>query len=92
MAVTLDPVKEKVINRSPKYKVLLHNDPNNTMDYVVKCLKEVLPFLSDEECVLIMLQTHNTGTGLVTVCDFEPAEFYCECLKSKGLTSSIEKE
>jgi ATP-dependent Clp protease adaptor protein ClpS len=26
------------------------------------------------------------------VCDIEPAEFYCETLKSKGLTSSIEPE
>lgn len=92
MSVTLDPVKEKVVKKYPKYKVLLHDDPHNTMDYVVRCLREVLPSLSEEEAMLIMLQTHNSGTGLVTVCDLEPAEFYCECLKLKGLTSSIEKE
>jgi ATP-dependent Clp protease adaptor protein ClpS len=26
------------------------------------------------------------------VCDIEPAEFYCETLKAKGLTSTIEPE
>jgi ATP-dependent Clp protease adaptor protein ClpS len=40
----------------------------------------------------VMLEAHNTGVGLVIVCDIEPAEFYCETLKSKGLTSSIEPE
>ena len=39
-----------------------------------------------------MLEAHNTGVGLVIVCDLEPAEFYSECLKSKGISSSIEKE
>ena len=39
-----------------------------------------------------MLEAHNTGVGLVIVCDLEPAEFYSESLKSKGISSSIEKE
>ena len=37
-------------------------------------------------------QAHNTGVGLVIVCDIEPAEFYSETLKAKGLTSTIEPE
>ena len=37
-------------------------------------------------------ETENTGVGLVIVCDLEPAEFYSESLKSKGISSSIEKE
>jgi ATP-dependent Clp protease adaptor protein ClpS len=28
----------------------------------------------------------------VIVCDLEPAEFYCETLKAKGLSSTIEAE
>ena len=32
------------------------------------------------------------GIGLVIVCDLEPAEFYSESLKAKGLTSTIELE
>ena len=77
---------------SPKYKVLLHNDPVNTMDYVVESLRQVVPQLSEQDALNIMLETHNNGIGLVIVCDLEPAEFYSESLKAKGLTSTIELE
>ena len=79
-------------NKSPKYKVLLHNDPVNSMEYVTVVLREVVPQLSEQDAISIMLEAHNNGIGLVIVCDLEPAEFYSESLKSKGITSSIEKE
>ena len=79
-------------NRSPKYKVLLHNDPVNSMEYVTASLREVVPQLSEQDAISIMLEAHNTGVGLVIVCDLEPAEFYSESLKTKGISSSIEKE
>ncbi len=89
-------VIEKEVKRirhpSPLYKVLLHNDPINSMDYVVSSLLEVVPQLSEQGALAVMLEAHNTGIGLVIVCDLEPAEFYCESLKAKGLTSTIEKE
>ena len=79
-------------NKSPKYKVLLHNDPVNSMEYVTIVLREVVPQLSEQDAISIMLEAHNNGIGLVIVCDLEPAEFYSESLKSKGISSSIEKE
>tara|TARA_B100001778_G_scaffold312260_1_gene295822 strand:- start:204 stop:521 length:318 start_codon:yes stop_codon:yes gene_type:complete len=79
-------------NKSPKYKVLLHNDPVNSMEYVTNSLREVVPQLSEQDAISIMLEAHNSGVGLVIVCDLEPAEFYSESLKSKGISSSIEKE
>ena len=79
-------------NKSPKYKVLLHNDPVNSMEYVTVALRQVVPQLSEQDAISIMLEAHNNGIGLVIVCDLEPAEFYSESLKSKGITSSIEKE
>jgi len=79
-------------NKSPKYKVLLHNDPVNSMEYVTVSLREVVPQLSEQDAISIMLEAHNNGIGLVIVCDLEPAEFYSESLKSKGISSSIEKE
>ena len=91
-AAVLDKETERVRKKSPRYKVLLHNDPINTMDYVVKTLRQVVPQLSEQDAINVMLETHNTGIGLVITCDLEPAEFYCECLKSKGLTSTIEQE
>ena len=79
-------------NKSPKYKVLLHNDPVNSMEYVTITLREVVPQLSEQDAISIMLEAHNNGVGLIIVCDLEPAEFYSESLKSKGISSSIERE
>ena len=88
----IDREVQRVRKISPKYKVLLHNDPINTMDYVVESLRQVVPQLSEQDALNIMLETHNNGVGLVIVCDLEPAEFYSESLKAKGLTSTIELE
>ena len=91
-ATVLDKAPERVRKTSPRYKVLLHNDPVNSMEYVVVTLRQVVPSLSEQDAIAVMLETHNTGVGLVIVCDIEPAEFYCETLKAKGLTSTIEPE
>ena len=88
----LEKKKAALKNKSPKYKVLLHNDPVNSMEYVTISLREVVPQLSEQDAISIMLEAHNTGVGLVIICDLEPAEFYSESLKSKGISSSIEKE
>ena len=77
---------------SPLYKVLLHNDPVNTMEYVVLTLRQVVPKLSEQDAVAVMLEAHNNGVGLVIICDLEPAEFYSETLNVKGLITTIEKE
>ena len=75
-------------NKSPKYKVLLHNDPVNSMEYVTISLREGVPQLSEQDAISIMLEAHNTGVGLVIVCDLEPAEFYSESLKSWNLNGN----
>ena len=91
-AAVLDKQTERISKRSPRYKVLLHNDPVNTMEYVVSTLQQVVPQLSEQDAMAVMLEAHNSGVGLVIVCDLEPAEFYCETLKAKGLTSTLEPE
>ncbi len=78
--------------QAPLYKVLLHNDPVNSMEFVVITLQEVVPKLTEQDAIAVMLEAHNTGVGLVIVCDLEPAEFYSETLRSKGLTSTIERD
>ena len=91
-AAVMEKAPERVRKPSPRYKVLLHNDPVNTMEYVVTTLRQVVPCLSEQDAIAVMLEAHNTGVGLVIVCDLEPAEFYCETLKAKGLSSTIEPE
>ena len=88
----IDKEVQRVRKPSPRYRVLLHNDPVNSMEYVVSTLRQVVPSLSEQDAIAVMLEAHNTGMGLVIVCDIEPAEFYCESLKGKGLSSTIEPE
>ena len=91
-AAVMEKAPERVRKQAPRYKVLLHNDPVNTMEYVVNTLRQVVPQLSEQDAMAVMLEAHNTGVGLVIVCDLEPAEFYSETLKAKGLSSTIEPE
>lgn len=77
---------------APRYRVLLHNDDFNSMEYVVESLVQTVPSLTIPQAVDIMMQAHNAGTAMVITCAFEHAEFYCESLRSKGLTSSIEAD
>ena len=91
-AAVLEKKPAELKKKSPRYKVLLHNDPVHSMEYVTISLREVVPQLSEQDAISIMLEAHNTGVGLVIICDLEPAEFYSESLKSKGISSSIEKE
>ncbi|MFN9871982.1 MAG: ATP-dependent Clp protease adapter ClpS [Cyanobacteriota bacterium] len=91
-AAVIEKEAQRVRKPAPRYRVLLHNDPVNTMEYVVTTLRQVVPSLSEQDAIAVMLEAHNTGVGLVIVCDIEPAEFYSESLKAKGLSSTIEPE
>ena len=91
-AAVIEKETQQVRKPAPRYRVLLHNDPVNTMEYVVTTLRQVVPSLSEQDAIAVMLEAHNTGVGLVIVCDIEPAEFYSESLKAKGLSSTIEPE
>jgi ATP-dependent Clp protease adaptor protein ClpS len=76
----------------PPYKVLLHNDDHNAMDYVVLALLRSVPQLSAEEAVEIMWQAHMQGMALVVVCPLEQAELYRDRIKSYGLGCTIERD
>lgn len=77
---------------APRYRVLLHNDDFNTMEYVVQVLLTTVPSLTQPQAVNIMMEAHSSGIALVITCAQEHAEFYCETLKNHGLTSTIEPD
>ena len=77
---------------APRYRVLLHNDDNNAMEYVVQTLITTVPSLSQPQAVSIMMEAHTNGFALVITCAQEHAEFYSETLKTHGLSSTIEPE
>ena len=74
----------------PHYRVVLHNDDVNQMDFVVQVLLRTVPQLSLQRAMAVMVQAHFHGQAEVIVCPRETAEFYREGLEHHGLTSTIE--
>ncbi|MGF1494343.1 MAG: ATP-dependent Clp protease adapter ClpS [Microcoleaceae cyanobacterium] len=92
MSVQTVEKRSTVRKLAPRYRVLLHNDDFNPMEYVVQVLMQTVPSITQPQAVSIMMEAHTNGLALVIVCAQEHAEFYCEQLKSHGLTSTIEPE
>src|SRR5947209_19190637 len=76
----------------PPYRVVLHDDDYNEMNYVVFVLLHAINNLSQPEAERIMLTAHLTGSAVAAVCPKETAEFYQERLLSYGLTATIEPD
>lgn len=92
--MSVETIEKRSTSRklAPRYRVLLHNDNYNSMEYVVNVLLTTVPSLTEPQAVDIMMEAHTNGKALVIACALEHAEFYCETLKSHGLTSTIEPE
>lgn len=87
-AVKTRPAKPPV-EFLPMYRVLLHNDDKNTLDFVVSAIVELTP-LNHDRATQVMLEAHTTGVGLLLVSHKERAELYQEQFQSKMLTVTIE--
>lgn len=92
MSVQTVEKRSTIRKHAPRYRVLLHNDDHNSMEYVVQVLLKTVASLTTPQAVNIMMQAHNSGVAVVIICAQEHAEFYCESLKSNGLTSTIEPD
>ncbi|MGL5080320.1 MAG: ATP-dependent Clp protease adapter ClpS [Microcoleaceae cyanobacterium] len=92
MSVETLEKRSTVRKLAPLYRVLLHNDDFNTMEYVVQTLIQTVPGLTQPQAVSIMMEAHTNGLALVITCAQEHAEFYCETLNNHGLTSTIEPD
>ncbi len=90
MSVETLEKRSTVRKLAPRYRVLLHNDDFNSMEYVVEVLTKTIPNLTQPQAVSIMMEAHTNGKALVITCALEHAEFYCETLKMHGLSSTIE--
>jgi ATP-dependent Clp protease adaptor protein ClpS len=92
--VSVETIEKRSTSRqlAPKYRVLLHNDDFNGMEYVTQVLMTTIPQMNEPKAISIMMEAHNNGMALVIICEQEHAEFYCETLQSHGLISSIEPE
>jgi ATP-dependent Clp protease adaptor protein ClpS len=81
--------KRKPPGLLPPWKVLLHNDDKNAVDFVILTIMELTP-LKEQDAKLRMLEAHETGVALLLVTHKERAELYKDQFQSKGLTVTIE--
>ena len=61
----------------PPWRVVLHDDPVTTMEFVVELLVSVFG-KPPVEAVRLMLEVHHGGAATITVCPQERAELYVE--------------
>ena len=92
MSVETLEKRSTVRKLAPRYRVLLHNDDYNSMEHVVQVLMKTVPSITQPQAVSIMMEAHTNGMALVITCAQEHAEFYCETLKTNGLSSTIEPD
>jgi ATP-dependent Clp protease adaptor protein ClpS len=86
-------LKEKTKPRPPQmlppWKVLLHNDDTNTMEFVVLTVMQLTP-LKEQDAINRTVEAHKTGVSLLLVTHKERAELFKDQFESKGLTVTIE--
>ena len=73
----------------PQWKVLLHNDDKNAMNYVVDTIVELTP-LKKQDAELRMKEADKMGVALILVTHKERAELYRDQFQTKSLTVTIE--
>jgi len=81
---------ERSLGGSGRWAVVLLNDEHHSMDYVIWALLKTFPELSSTEATLIMMEAHNTGKGVVTLCDRDQAVQYRDSLRILQLGCEIE--
>ena len=73
----------------PPWKVLLHNDDDNEMGFVVETIVMLTP-LKELDALRRMKEAHESGVALLLVTHKERAELYQDQFDSRGLTVTIE--
>lgn len=75
----------------PPYRVLLHNDDRNSMDYVTRTVFQLTP-LNWPDARSRMQEAHASGVAMLVRTHKERAELYEQQLVSKGLSVTIEPD
>jgi ATP-dependent Clp protease adaptor protein ClpS len=76
--------------RQPPYAVILHNDDTNTMEFVVMVLRKVFGY-TEEKCIKLMLEAHNSGRAVVWIGALEVAELKADQIRSFGADPMVKK-
>lgn len=79
---------ETKTRRQPPYAVILHNDDNNTMQFVVDVLRKVFGY-TVEKCVQLMMEAHEKGRAIVWMGALEVAELKADQIRSCGADPQV---
>ncbi len=71
------------VDHLPPFKVLLHNDDENDIEYVTDSLIELFRF-SEPRAVTLVIEAHMTGVSLVMVTHRERAELAAESFRARA--------
>ena len=71
--VTIDEKVKVVITEPRRWKVILLNDDTTPMEFVIQILTEIFKH-TESAARDIMLQIHETGSGVAGIYSFEIAE------------------
>jgi ATP-dependent Clp protease adaptor protein ClpS len=77
------------LDKLPPFKLLLHNDDHNAMDFVVETIVELTP-LRRLDAVRAMFEAHRTGASLLLTTHRERGELYVQQFASKRLIATLE--
>lgn len=72
------------------WRVIVWNDPVNTMSYVVYVLRKLFGY-EEEKATILMLQVHHEGRAVVSDGPREQAELDCYRLHNHGLWATVEQ-
>ena len=75
----------------PPFKVILHNDDQNTFEHVIATILQ-LTALGPDDAIQRTIEAHETGCALLLVTHKERAELYQQQFQSASLTVTIEPE
>ena len=76
-----DTAEEQKTRRVPPYHVIILNDDDHSMEFVVEVLLKVFGF-KIEQCVQLMMQAHETGRSIVWTGPKEVAELKVEQIRT----------
>lgn len=88
--VTLDPDVQVLESLDIPWKVVVHNDPINLMDYVTKVFMRIFGY-PREKAERHMMEVHKAGKSIVWTGERERAEFFVEQLQEHLLIATMER-
>src|SRR5262249_7358838 len=83
------PLEQPRPPRLPRYKVVLHHDPQHDLMFVVRSVMELTRF-PRAEATHKMWEAHHNGRAILLTTWLERAELYVEQFASKGVPTRIE--